>query len=472
MTDTATLLDDEAMRRFLVDGYLVVKTNFPRSVHDGIHQQLDTQLQRHGVLGNNLLPLIREVYQIFDDPAVRGALTGILGRGYLMHSHRYCHLNKPGTEGQNFHQDSYAVDDLVRHHRCRWAMAFYYPQDTTIDMGPTGILPASQYYETIEGAERRQEVPLTGEAGTVVIVHYDLWHRAMPNKSEQGRYMLKFLFQRLQEPRSPSWDNEDLGWRSPAVGGVDELEAACSHLWSWNCAAVRSVNGQQQETNDREDLEELMGKLRHEDEAIRLDAAYTLASYGAAAVPSLIEALNDVPGGEDDKGNSPAAIALAATGGSAKPALIETLGHQDGTIRAGAAFALGNIAAGDDAPGTVEALTRALSDSSEWVRRNAVEALGALGHPASETVAAMGPLLTDEIEWVRDNAARALAKIGPDAAAAVPALVASLRDENRYIRFSAAVALKQIDTKDAREALYEELLNSRWCPLTTEDSAY
>ena len=34
------------------------------------------------------------------------------------------------------HQDSYENDQNVRHHRTRWTMAFYYPQDVSLDMGP------------------------------------------------------------------------------------------------------------------------------------------------------------------------------------------------------------------------------------------------------------------------------------------------------------------------------------------------
>ena len=80
--------------------------------------------------------------------------------------------------------------------------------------------------------------------------------------------------------------------------------------------------------------------------------------------------------------------------------------------------------------------------------------------------------MSDELEWIRDNAARALAKIGPEAGPAVPSLVSALRDESRYVRFNAGVALKRIDTDAAIEALYEELLTSRWCPITTDDSPF
>ena len=80
---------------------------------------------------------------------VHGALHSILGPDYYLHLHRHVHDNPPGSKGQNLHKDSlynsrYAVDEKRRHHRTRWLMLFYYPQDTPVELGPTAILPRSQ----------------------------------------------------------------------------------------------------------------------------------------------------------------------------------------------------------------------------------------------------------------------------------------------------------------------------------------
>ena len=65
-------------------------------------------------------------------------------------------------------------------------------------MGPTALVPKTQYY--MDGPSDEVEgLPLTCAAGTVVITHYELWHRATANRSTQTRYMLKFLFARTQE---------------------------------------------------------------------------------------------------------------------------------------------------------------------------------------------------------------------------------------------------------------------------------
>ena len=69
----------------------------------------------------------------------------------------------------------------------------YYPQDTTVEMGPTGVLPGSHYFNWLVGPiglnmrldTTEGEVPMAVEAGTVLMVHYDLWHRGMGNTHRQ-----------------------------------------------------------------------------------------------------------------------------------------------------------------------------------------------------------------------------------------------------------------------------------------------
>ena len=56
-------------------------------------------------------------------------------------------------------------------------------------------------------ANFREQVPLTVKAGTVAITHYDIWHAAAANRGTKARYMLKFLFSRGSEPKSPSWNH-------------------------------------------------------------------------------------------------------------------------------------------------------------------------------------------------------------------------------------------------------------------------
>ena len=88
---------------------------------------------------------------VLDDPAVHGALTSILGPNYAVNQHNACHYHPPGSKEQHWHKD-YPLGGNVRYHRPRLAMAFYYPQDVTAEMGPTAIQPTTQYCMTSQSA--------------------------------------------------------------------------------------------------------------------------------------------------------------------------------------------------------------------------------------------------------------------------------------------------------------------------------
>ena len=169
-------------------------------------------------------------------------------------------------------------------------LALYYPQDVTEDMGPTGILPGRQYYDLVSHshADRATEeaLALVGPAGTIALVNFDAWHRAMPNTNEKNRYMLKFQFARLAEPRKPSWNSVSIDWTPPAD---DEDGAVCLDVWQWLCG-VKGTRASP-EGNGAVDREVQIQAMRSDDEATRLRAAFSLARLGADVVPDLLDAL-------------------------------------------------------------------------------------------------------------------------------------------------------------------------------------
>ena len=436
------LLTDTQVQDYLNQGYLVLRTGHPAAFHRRILRQIATLYATEGNPGNDILPRVPDLNGILLDPAVDGALRSLLGADYLIHPHRHCHENPSGSDGQQMHQDSYENDQNVRHHRTRWAMAFYYPQDVPLEMGPTAILPASQYYETGAQAHEREELPLCGAAGTVTVVHYDLWHRAMANTSDRHRYMVKFLFTRMSEPRTAAWDH-----RAAAYDTADDDPPAAlrRRMWDWMRAA---------EWSPAADDGALAGwgqALEQGAEAERLRAAYALASRGAEAVPHLVAALRrqaadlrdrNLAADHTNPSQLDAVFALSAVGAPAVPALAALLDDEAWWVRAAAADVLGDM--GETACETVPQLAGALSDDSVWVRRNAVEALGYLGPAASGAVPVLSRSLSDADSRVRHNAALTLARLGPAASAAVPALRRTTADAEPYTRANAAVALERI----------------------------
>ena len=436
------LLSDAQVQRFLRDGYLTLQANLSADFHAQVRTQIDDLFRNEGNPGNDILPKVPDLYRVLRDERISGALASVLGPDYIVHPHRHCHQNLAGSSGQGMHQDSYESDQNVRHHRCRWAMAFYYPQDVALENGPSSAIPATQHYNDTEQANERAELPLIGPAGTVTIVHYDLWHRAMPNLSTNDRYMVKFLFTRMSEPDCPAWSSAGQEWTHSPNGPPDAL---CQSQWAW-------MGGQADGRAAVDDPQLLYDHLQSPSEYQRLEAAYALASQGADAVPYLVKALRaeathkqerNLERAHTNPSQLDALFALSAAGAPALAPLENLLVDTDWPLRAAAADALGDM--GRVAVGAVPLLQRALSDSAVWVRRNATEALGHMGPDGSEAVPALSERLTDPDITVRHNAALALAKIGPSAESAAGALQAAQEDEDLYVRENARIALSRIE---------------------------
>ena len=88
------------------------------------------------VIGDNLRARIPLVERLLRSSAVYGALTSVLGDGYLLHPHHFVH--EASTTDQSFHQDgNLPWNDRAhyRAHRPNWAMLFYYPQAVTLESG-------------------------------------------------------------------------------------------------------------------------------------------------------------------------------------------------------------------------------------------------------------------------------------------------------------------------------------------------
>lgn len=461
------LLTDEQMRRFITEGYLLLKTDFPKAFHDRLTEQLNKVYQEEGNPGNNLLPRIRELRKVFDHPVVTGALESVLGPNYMLHAHRHGHFNATPKPG-NWHKDSYWGYKRQRNHHPWWAMVMYFPQDTPVELGPTGLMPGTHNYETrvFDTENPSGEALARGEAGTFLLIHYDIWHRATANTLGYPRFMLKFEFMRTAAPAAPSWDHYGAAWAAPA--GADALPAKHERLWeetwNWLTGAVGSLAGTLPE--DEAAIAQAREQLADKSEPLALNAAYELACRGSRGVAALAEVLRG--GGAASR---TASYGLSVAGAAAVPALLGALDDADEEIVSRAVFALGELLS--LAAEAVPALNALLpGHASAKVRQAAVEALGLIGPAAPEAVEGLIRSLSDADTQVRFMTGLSLARLGPAGAAAVPTLKAALDDDNRYVRAHAAEALRYIGTAEAKEALIQELISTRWCPSTTKESTF
>jgi hypothetical protein len=445
-TTPATDRANAATHDFIARGYLNVASELPGEAHLGLYREL-VELQRRGeALENGVLWRVPGLAAVFDHPAMRAAITRLLGADYVMNPHTYCHLSRPGSAGHAWHKDSYVVDHNTRHPRPRWLMAFYSPQRLTDELGPTTVLPGWQYHETLPADIAASDGhALVAEPGTVTLLHPDMWHGARGNRSGDDRFVVKMLFERRAEP-VPGATPRDAGWRRHAD---DRIPMLSRDVWGWLHGVAPAADGGAVQ-NDGE-LTALIGALDSANETLRLRAAYALGRVGAAAVEPLVaqlraSATEHVSGRRpvDPRGINPTALpaaqALVAIGGAAVEGLAELLTDRDRHVRRIAAEALGNL--GPAAVRASAALARLGGDADWWVRRNAMEALGRVGGAEEVVGAALVRGLSDGDVRVRLNAAVAAGKwLEPPRFARAALGRAARGDDNRYVRYYARLAL-------------------------------
>ncbi|MEM7032514.1 MAG: HEAT repeat domain-containing protein [Chloroflexota bacterium] len=449
------LLNDVQMQDFIREGYIVLKPDMPDSYHKMIYQKIEETIEKNGNPRNNLLPAVPELIELFDHPVVDGAMASILGPDYFLNFHRHVHDRPPGGKDQGMHKDSlynsrFAVDKKTRHHHTRWTMLLYYPQDTPVQLGPTGIVPKSQYLN-VDWPENEKDTPLDGEAGSIIIVHYDLLHRGMANHHDSTtRQMVKFLFTRMSEPTEPTWDYTGSDWAS----SDHPQENIWRHMWNWHLNDVKPLGA----SNDTS-LAELSAQLGSEADIEAMQAGYELGARGEAAIPTLIEALQS----EEKAIPRNAAYGFNQIGEAAVPALLDLAQHDEVKIRARAYDALGDM--GLMAESAVPGLLKGLADEDQDPRRHAAEAIGTTGQGISSTDLAT-PLAnlvdSDADDDVRRCAAFSLARLGKDAAGAEAALTKGMLDENHYVRGYSVHALSRIGTPEASQAALKTLQALRW----------
>ena len=247
-----------------------------------------------------------EVRQLLSSRELNGALTSLLGRDFYRYRHSFIH--RADTVDQSFHKDSplpWGTKGGIRSHKLEWAMAFYYPQDTTVELGPTEILPGTQYWNVdrlgsgnTRGEDRlglefdrgnvgsssdlelrdklleaqwqsldkcTEPLKLEVNAGSIVLVHFDLFHRGTRMNCEGERYMFKFWFTRTSEPEfadratSASYQPRDFR-REPIV----------SEMVSW-------MNLTSNENQDVNELDDGSYQRVNKSEPQRMYRAYTFA---------------------------------------------------------------------------------------------------------------------------------------------------------------------------------------------------
>ena len=514
------LLNDKQINHFLANGYLQLDTQLPFDYHQSMFDKFKEIIGEDNDFnpGNNLLPVVPEINLVFDDPIIKGALISVLGENYMMHPHRVLHDNPPRSDPQVWHHDSYwGYKRKVHNHHPWWVMIMYYPQDTYKEIGPTGIIPGSQYIAQRLEDKDISEIYVDGKAGVCMMIHYDIWHRKMKNFTELKRFMVKFEFIRMQQPKEITWDNE-----SPDSINEFELNSVNYHpIWKsqlewisgkkiksfrFNQKSLVNDNGNglnhNLKSNDKKVISEALNNLfcqrkltnytidlieslvMHEDEYISLSACYSLAYQGVIGIKKLINLMhsNDGDNVDDarcfiDEGQKSelemicrnAAHGLVSCNINCIDELLKAYDNGQNRLKKYVCFILGEISSNSEK--VLDTLRSGCIEEDPAIRLNAVEALG-LKKCRDKEILVIETLLRDKDDEVRFNAALALARNGKRSKSATNSLAKSLTDPNRYVYGYALEALDRIESKKSNAYLKKHLKITRYCPYTSTNSLF
>jgi hypothetical protein len=259
MIEKRYLLTDTEVAHFLVQGYHTVESTLPLSVHENIACQLDALPENPG---DAILESVPELRQVLDCPAVTGVCHSLMGSDYELKSHRHWHCKQPGDGFMQWHQDSINQRDT----RIDRFLALYYPRTVTADMGPTVIVPGTQYRNAPTDrmatySNFRGQVPLVVPAGTVAVTHHDLWHGTAANRSSARRHMIKFLFRRTRSNTEPTWNHDSESVDSQINWGrTDQMESVAHILSFGNPLGVGGTDQYKERVIRRRCWEQLLGE--------------------------------------------------------------------------------------------------------------------------------------------------------------------------------------------------------------------
>lgn len=344
-------MTDLELCQFLDLGYHIIdSSDIPESTHDrlfeaaiDVHQrrsQLSNPIASLEAVADNLHVQIPLLNDILECESLDGAMSSVLGPSYFRYGHSFVHQS--GAYDQTYHKDSplpWGTRGGVRSHRPNWAMVFYYPQEVTLDMGPTEILPGTQYWNVdragtgrTEGEDRfggtiqpevmngmteaerirhfeqqvqefdRHTRPLRLELpkGSLLLVHFDLFHRGTRSVSEDQRFMYKFWYVRTTEPhvsgvrRTIEYGARDARRQSLVAKNAEWLGLdvhAPDQPYGREEILQEADRMARTHGNVSLDTDSIIGECLQDDEADRRSAMYALAGHDEASISVASELL-------------------------------------------------------------------------------------------------------------------------------------------------------------------------------------
>ncbi len=206
--DCEPTLTDREVIRFCREGYYelpaAVDEEVCRRIVDHLHSSPDRNHEPGALMGEDWF-----VDGLVCNPQTAGAVRSLLGADFILPPYMANHPG-PCPEPVGWHVDGGNMHTFA----LNYLQVFCIPQDTTVEMGPTELVPGSHFllgqsalvthYGVIRGAKK-----CVGPAGTVFITCYPIWHRRLKATANGGmRHLLKYNYLR-NTPPTRDWIVED-----------------------------------------------------------------------------------------------------------------------------------------------------------------------------------------------------------------------------------------------------------------------
>ncbi|MEQ7127736.1 phytanoyl-CoA dioxygenase family protein [Actinopolymorpha sp. B11F2] len=187
------------MAQFVAAGFLRFDGVVDPAVCEAATRELDSgrPLPAAGRPFDDVYPDSSPFRHMLATPVVAGAIRSLVGRDAFAHNHD-THVRPPDQgRAQPLHADQIADLRPSRDGHSGFDLTvMYYPNEVTLDMGGTLVVPGS-HLRRIQGADigRYQnlvgQVPTVCPAGTVMMLHHGIWHCGRRNDGDQPRYMFR-----------------------------------------------------------------------------------------------------------------------------------------------------------------------------------------------------------------------------------------------------------------------------------------
>ena len=241
-------LDDAQVYEFCREGYLVLEDVVDNDVNERTVEFCDRNPS------GQPLEILNEdwfVDGVLKNPSAAGAVRSLLGKDFKIPDNISNHRVECPDIAQGWHRDGGSIYT----DRLDYLQVFYYPQETTAEMGPTEILPGSHvrrcksnFINHVRNVKMR--VKTVAPAGSIFLTVYSIWHRRGKSTWTGVRNLIKYNYWRTAEP-SRDWvidPDHVFSWpETPPEPGFEQFrrEIPAARLFAWLCGEeYEHVGGQ------------------------------------------------------------------------------------------------------------------------------------------------------------------------------------------------------------------------------------